>query len=323
MYSSDIRLLAFSKIQNGQGIRWTARILEVSPSTVHRWVHSSWWAESNTRRYSKRLKRRRRSRSKRTDQVLSAATSFFLDEKNSVASNDALRRRLQDVAGESLSLTTTRRIIRDIRFSRKRLSNKVLGIVSDDQVAEYKKRHDASVMGDTLVVSLDECNSSEKAQPLYGYSHIGSPCKLRHRKGSWVTRSLVLGIATDGTSHHMLVEGSVTRELFGEFLLDMPYPPGTVVLMDNCSIHYKLEEVFDAKGYIPLFLSPYSPDFQPVELAFSKIKGMFRRLWPWEHGVEQSVETCTSSLTETDIYGFFKHANSLLNSSQIYSIGSR
>ena len=58
----------------------------------------------------------------------------------------------------------------------------------------------------------------------------------------------------------MLVEGSVTRELFGEFLLCMPYPPGTVVLMDNCSIYYKLEEVFDAKGYIPLFLSPYSPE---------------------------------------------------------------
>jgi DNA/RNA-binding domain of Phe-tRNA-synthetase-like protein len=41
-------------------------------------------------------------------------------------------------------------------------------------------------------------------------------------------------------------------------------------------------------------LIPYSPEFQPVELAFSKIKGMFRRLWPWDHGVEQYVETCTS-----------------------------
>jgi hypothetical protein len=101
--------------------------------------------------------------------------------------------------------------------------------------------------------------------------------------------------------------------MFGEFLLDMPYPPGTIILMDNCSIHYKLGEVFDAKGYVPLFLSPYSPDFQPVELAFSKIKGAFRRLWPWEQGVTQSVETCTSCLTVNDVYGFFKHASSMLN----------
>jgi hypothetical protein len=219
-----------------------------------------------------------------------------------------------------MCLTTTRRIVKDLRLSRKRISNKVLGHASIDEVVGFIKRYNELVTGDTLVVSLDECNFSEKVSPLYGYSRIGSPCKLRSKKGSWVSHSLVLGIATDGTSHQMRVKGSVTREIFGEFLLDMPYPPGTVILVDNCSIHYKLGDVFDAKGYVPLFLSPYSPDFQPVELAFSKVKGLFRRMWPWEQSVEQAIDTCTSCLTDTDIYGYFKHAGQIAST---YPVGSR
>jgi hypothetical protein len=47
--------------------------------------------------------------------------------------------------------------------------------------------------------------------------------------------------------------------MFGEFLLDMLYASRDNHTVGFCSIHYKLGEVFDAKGYVPLFLSPYSP----------------------------------------------------------------
>lgn len=91
--------------------------------------------------------------------------------------------------------------------------------------------------------------------------------------------------------------------------MSMPYPPGTIMLMDNCQIYKNLDDVFEAKGYQMMFLPPYSPMFQPVELAFSKIKGLFRNMWPWEDdGVEKSIHACVEQESETDILGHFRHA---------------
>ena len=67
--------------------------------------------------------------------------------------------------------------------------------------------------------------------------------------------------------------------------------------MDNCTIHKHLEDVFNAKRFVPLYLSPYSPEFQAVEFAFSKIKGNFRHQYPWKEGIESAIETAVSSIT--------------------------
>ncbi len=88
----------------------------------------------------------------------------------------------------------------------------------------------------------------------------------------------------------------------------MPYPPGTVLILDNCSIHKGLDDVYDAKGYTPLFLSPYSPDFQPVELAFSKIKGLFRQSHDQYDDVPSQVTACVNELRPSDISGYFQYA---------------
>ena len=117
-----------------------------------------------------------------------------------------------------------------------------------------------------LVVSVDECNFSEKVQPLYGYSPIGQNCRLRNKKGGWTSYSLVLCIASNVTKYHTILKGSVKRVDFARIVRDMPFPKGTVLLMDNCTIHKGIDDAFKAKGFTPLFLSPYSPQFQPVEL---------------------------------------------------------
>ena len=56
-----------------------------------------------------------------------------------------------------------------------------------------------------------------------------------------------------------------------------------------------------------MFLPPYSPKLQPVELAFSKVKNGFRNKWPWPSTVEKAVEESVAALSATDVLGFFKH----------------
>jgi len=225
---------------------------------------------------------------------------------------EAIRRQLLQSKNLQVSATTIRRWIKQAGFSRKRLSTKILGHVTHEQIQDYRGRFHDVVRPDTLIVSLDECYFSEKVLPLYGYSRVGHRCILRNKTGgSWTKQTLILAISSEGDFHHQITKGSVNREGFGEFILGMPYPPDTVIIMDNCSIHKKLSDVFEAKGYVPLFLSPYSPMFQPVELAFSKAKGLFRSKWPWTDGVSDAIHH------ENDVKGFFRHAQKALhNSSQ-------
>ena len=60
------------------------------------------------------------------------------------------------------------------------------------------------------------------------------------------------------------------------------------------------------------FGTVYAPQFQLVELAFSKIKGHFRQFWPWDDGVVKQVEKSIMTLRGTDNIGFFKHAEKCL-----------
>ena len=246
----------------------------------------------------------------RENKAAVALRAFYSIVENNAAYCNTARLHLANHHGIDVSQSTVRRWIKRMRFSRKRLSSKVLGTVDNEKVRDFLERHAQAVMPDTLVVSLDECYFSERVMPLYGYSEAGKRCALRIKSsGTWKMRSLILAIASDGTTHHQLKMGSVKREDFGEFVLNMQFPPGTVVLMDNCSTHKWLNDVFDARDYIPMFLPPYSPKLQPVELAFSKIKNSFRNKWPWPGTVENAVEESVAALSTANILGFFRHVD--------------
>ena len=299
-YDIGIRRLAFIKFQQNNGkVRATARAVETSASTIIRWRDNSGWFQ--------KPKTRKRNRLREEAAMVVLKDFYEMPENNAVICKIA-RRQLEVAASIRVSPSTVRRWMKKMRYTRKRLSSKVLGRVSKEQVHEFLQRYTDIVAPETLVASLDESYFSEKVMPLYGYSKAGERCVLRSRaSGGWKGRSLIAAIASDGTKHHLLKEGSINKEAFGEFVLEMPFPPGTVVLMDNCSTHKGLQEVFDAKEYIPLFLSPYSPKFQPVELAFSKIKNSYRNKWPWNDSVETAVEESVQAVTSSDILGFFRH----------------
>lgn len=208
-----------------------------------------------------------------------------------------------------ISLSTFNRLYRRLGYTRKRMSNKVLGRRTQEQINSYICRYQQVMNSEPeIVVSVDESNFSEKYMPLYGYCKKGTRCIMRRSRGGWTSHSLILSIASDGSHHGYVKKGACNREQFGEYILDMPYPPGTVLILDNCSIHKGLDEVYEAKGYVPLFLSPYSPDFQPVELAFSKIKGIFRHSHDKYANVTDQIMACVGELRASDIAGYFQCA---------------
>jgi transposase len=205
-----------------------------------------------------------------------------------------------------------------VRFSRKRTtkrfsSKSVANEASRDSFKESLRTALAN-KEKNLVVSLDECYFSEKTLPLYGYSPIGQPCVVRSPTATWKQRSLLLAVGSDGSKVSLISTGSITGEKFRDFIGNLPYAPGTVLLMDNASIH-KGDSLLSMriKGYNPLFTPPYSPEFNPVENVFSVVKGSFRSTWPWVSGIEASICTGIAEATPLTISNAFRHLEHILH----------
>ncbi|OCB88511.1 hypothetical protein A7U60_g4326 [Sanghuangporus baumii] len=100
--------------------------------------------------------------------------------------------------------------------------------------------------------------------------------------------SILPAISLDGTIDCTIVQGTFNTKLFMEFiasLLDKMHPfPGnqSVIVMDNCPIHKapKIRELIESRGVRLEFLPPYSPDYNPIELAFSIIKSRLKQQGP-------------------------------------------
>ncbi len=100
--------------------------------------------------------------------------------------------------------------------------------------------------------------------------------------GHWKTTTFVAALGAGGLIAPMVVEGAMTGDRFVAYVEQLLLPslePGDVVVMDDLSSHKKpkAREAIEKAGCRLLFLPPYSPDFNPIELAFSKPKSLLRK----------------------------------------------
>jgi hypothetical protein len=167
----------------------------------------------------------------------------------------------------------------------------------------------------SLVSCIDECYFSERVLPLYGYSKVGTKCVVRGPGGGWKKRSLLLSVRSDGQMDYVIYDGSINGQRFHDFIRKLPYPDGTTIVMDNISFH-KSQSSFQQKGYVPIYIPPYSPDFNgPVENSFSKIKAAFRSMWPWNsQGVDACIHTAVRTLSPADIVASFQRLKRFVTS---------
>ena len=99
-----------------------------------------------------------------------------------------------------------------------------------------------------------------------------------HRK----TTTLVAGLRLDGMVAPMVLDGPINGDWFEAYVAQVLLPTlraGDVVIMDNLSSHKRasVREMIEAKGARLRFLPPYSPDFNSIEMAFSKLKALLRK----------------------------------------------
>jgi len=100
--------------------------------------------------------------------------------------------------------------------------------------------------------------------------------------GHWKTTTFVAGLRATGMVAPFVIDGPINRDAFQTYVEKVLVPelaPGDVVIMDNLSSHKgpRVRQMIEAAGARLLYLPPYSPDFNPIEHAFAKLKALLRR----------------------------------------------
>ena len=131
--------------------------------------------------------------------------------------------------------------------------------------------------------------------------------------------SIISALGADGVSAPIMFKGTLDGHFFGGYVEQVLAPtlsPGGIVIMDNCSAH-KVNGVLDpiySAGASVWFLPEYSPDLNPVELMWSKIKSILRKLKPRTFDdLLKATAFALNSVTLDDILGWFSYHGYCVN----------
>lgn len=136
-------------------------------------------------------------------------------------------------------------------------------------------------------------------------------CKTPH--GHWQILSTIAALDLQGIRTACCFDGATDTAMFVAFVEKFLAPmlkPGQIVVMDNLSAHKspRVDELVEARGARVLRLPPYSPDFNPIEMAISKMKSLLRKLSRrCLEDLEAAVAQAMRAITSNDARGFITH----------------
>lgn len=164
------------------------------------------------------------------------------------------------------------------------------------------------------MVFIDETGLNTKLARLYGRSPRGERCLSTVPHGHWQSSTFIAALRHEQITAPFLVDGPVDAEVFLVYLQQVLVPclrPGDMVILDNLATHkvQGVEQILRASGVELRYLPPYSPDFNPIEPAFAKLKARLRQ------AAARTLERLLSALADSldtfsaaDCRAFFRHA---------------
>ena len=160
---------------------------------------------------------------------------------------------------------------------------------------------------------IDETWAKTNMTRLRGRSLRGTRLVDKTPHGHWKTTTFVAALRASGLTAPLVLDGAINGDAFLAYVKQILVPTlrsGDIVVMDNLSSHKKagVREAIESVGAKLLYLPPYSPDFNPIELAFSKFKRLLRSAR--ERTVDALWKTCGKLLDyfqETECRNYLRH----------------
>lgn len=163
------------------------------------------------------------------------------------------------------------------------------------------------------LVFLDETGIKTNLTRLRGWADSSERLVEAIPGGDWETSTLVHAVALDGTRAAMVLDGPLNGDCFAGFCEQLLAPtlhPGDLVILDNLSSHKSSAAIaaVERVGAELIYLPPYSPDLNPIENVFSKLKQLVRGIKPrsWKEIIEATKQALLK-LKIDDLYNAFAH----------------
>jgi transposase len=165
-------------------------------------------------------------------------------------------------------------------------------------------------------VFVDEMGANTSLHPLYAWAPRGERARCSVPRNRGPNTTLLASMTSEGMGPCLAVQGATTRIVFEAYIEKVLVPSlrrGQVVVMDNLSLPTRAngsERSSRARvaSYSLLYLPPYSPDFSPIEEAFSKVKGLLRKGGTRSReALVEAIGEALDAVTAQDARGFFTH----------------
>lgn len=129
---------------------------------------------------------------------------------------------------------------------------------------------------------IDETGTTTKMTRLRGRARRGQRLRMKAPFGHWGTQTFIAALRHDGLTAPWVIDAPMNRRIFEAYVETQLAPtlkPGDMVILDNLSSHKseKAKAILKQRGAWFLYLPPYSPDLNPIEMAFAKLKSHLRK----------------------------------------------
>ncbi len=161
---------------------------------------------------------------------------------------------------------------------------------------------------------IDETSLNTKLVKTTGWAPVGQRLIDHAPFGHWHTQTFIAALRCDGLTAPWVIKGAINRDLFNAYVETQLAPTlkrGDVVILDNLSSHKSAAaaEVLKSIGAWFLFLPSYSPDLNPIEMAFAKLKALIRKATARSYdALWQAVGAVCDLFSDEECYNYFKAA---------------
>lgn len=297
VYSAGFRNAALRAYNFIRSFRKTADIMKISKTSLFNWKkHGEIRTVPKPRKY---------------DSILNTLRQLLRD--NPFHTCSSLANEIHRLHGIHASRQLISLAIRKCGFSKQKSRSSGADVIKNiPRLTEFLRAIIENT--DKCIVALDECGFDERLIPLKGYSPKGKRLRVHRRTSrSWKRHHMIAAVSQHGEARYCFTDTPVNSKSFADFVIDLPYPPESMIILDNVSFHKTsmVLQAFQQKGYTPVFIPPYCPDANPIEHVFGIIKGHVRTQWisvDSSRSFEDMLEDVVESVITRTTPSFFDSA---------------
>jgi transposase len=181
-------------------------------------------------------------------------------------------------------------------------------------LARWFWRRSQHSLNPAQLVFVDETWARTDMTPLRGWSERGQRLMAKAPGGHWATTTFTAGLRHDRIIAPLVLDGPMNGEVFLSWVEQFLTPaldPGNIVIMDNLPAHKVagVAAAIEAVDAELLYLPSYSPDFNPIEMLFSKLKSLIRKgAWRTQEELWQGIGEVIEKVSSQECRNYLKHA---------------